>query len=871
MKYSLVLFMVCLLAAITVRGIQAQQPSIVLQMTTSEFAEDLLQPIIDEYETANPEVQIQLVTTPGFGMGVADDDDAEVYQDNLAAYFSTADIVLVNNDLTPEATRAGYLLDLMPLTRSDPTFDPTAFEPALLPAFEWDGGQWALPISTSFVVVSYIPTAFDAAGLAYPSEAWTLADLTFAAQSLTQRNPDGTVAVAGLTVQGAAESYPALFISLNGAGVYDETALPSSPDFSSAALETVLIEWSALVAEGVVNTQGGGNVAQLPLVIGNPQGGGRAFGNQGAPERAASLLPGGRAGLNVTGYALSRGTQYPEAAYRFLRYLIAHPNAVTASLGSAPAVITTQTADSPGAAGLGAPGLLNRALVPVELEPLIEAAIAQGITPAERRFGEGILSAYSLMQSDGLDARTALNQAQNDLLARLVIADNRAATPISVQPPTLPPTLAPGEITLDFAVFGGGGGPGGGFANEQQWAEIGRAFADVDAQVAAVYVETENPTQLTAVAETVDCFYASSNLVPDIDLNLLLPLDPLTSTDSAFDRNDFIGGVLQQVQVNNQLWALPLQLSPLALRFDADVFNRAGLTLPQGGWRVDEFESALRQIAPLLAEDEAPLQLNAGGQTALMALIAIYGGIPFDLRTTPPTVNFSDPATVQAIQQVLDLAGAGYIAYGGGGPGAGPGAQTDFAIYSNVVNAFAFAGPGGFGAGAANPDGLVAFPNGNGYNAVAFDLGTGYITLATDSPEACYRFFNFIAADPTFFDAMPARYSQLNSPIFSAVQGTERLGFYTALAALIEQPNTLVFPNNVNAGYFGMTAPLLGVFEGYLSGQVIDLEAELRDAEQVTRAYLDCIAAIPPAGSTDDTATLFEQVQRCALAVGAAG
>jgi hypothetical protein len=44
-----------------------------------------------------------------------------------------------------------------------------------------------------------------------------------------------------------------------------------------------------------------------------------------------------------------------------------------------------------------------------------------------------------------------------------------------------------------------------------------------------------------------------------------------------------------------------------------------------------------------------------------MMLIAAYGGLPIDYRTTPATLNFTDPATISAIQQVLDLAKNGYI------------------------------------------------------------------------------------------------------------------------------------------------------------------------------------------------------------------
>ncbi len=61
--------------------------------------------------------------------------------------------------------------------------------------------------------------------------------------------------------------------------------------------------------------------------------------------------------------------------------------------------------------------------------------------------------------------------------------------------------------------------------------------------------------------------------------------------------------------------------------------------------------------------DPAPFQPNDPSGSYLLMLIAAFGGLPIDYRTDPPTINFTDAATVDAIRQVLDLAKDGYIAY----------------------------------------------------------------------------------------------------------------------------------------------------------------------------------------------------------------
>jgi hypothetical protein len=65
-----------------------------------------------------------------------------------------------------------------------------------------------------------------------------------------------------------------------------------------------------------------------------------------------------------------------------------------------------------------------------------------------------------------------------------------------------------------------------------------------------------------------------------------------------------------------------------------------------------------------------------------------------------------------------------------------------------------------------------------------------------------------------------------------------------------------------------MTNWLFAVFDRYIAGEVVDLEAELRTAEQTTRDYLACVGAIPPFDPAQgNPQTFFDQVQACQTAV----
>jgi ABC-type glycerol-3-phosphate transport system substrate-binding protein len=850
--------------------VSAQDNPTILQLSVPFFTEDILQPVVDEFTAENPGIQVQLVPYQGFGIPVEDSDDPEEYLDNLAGYFSSADVLLVDSSFSSDATRAGYVLDLSPLTQSDASYNEAEFQPAVLHSFEWDGGQWALPISTSFVVVSYIPAAFDAAGLAYPDGSWTLDDLEFAARTLTQYDAEGNVTLPGMLVQGN-DNLSTLFVSLLGQGVYSDVTFPASPDFSNPALATYLDTWLMMTNDGLFELPEDADNDDVPMIIGTPFGfGGGPFGGQDddAPERATALLPGGRAGLDVTGYAVSRGTLYPDAAYRLIMFLIHNPNAVAASVGTVSAVQGLEEAEAP----QGGPGFFGGNNVPEELAPLVDDALLQGIPVAERRFSEGIVTALSLMQDDGLDAGSALAQVQTEYTTLLTTADARVtATPITVAAPAVVPQLAAGEVAINFAILGGGGGGGGGaqFAALEQWQAVVDEFAASDAQVGFIHVDTENQNQLNEVTQNYDCFYANTNLVPNADLSQLLNLDPLMSTDATLAPNDFISNVFQQVKANNQTWAFPLQISPLVLRFNYDIYNQAGINPPQGSWTVDEFEDALRQIKFVVAEDQTSVELNIAAQSALIALIASYGGLPFDTRTDPATVSFSDPATMGAIQQVLNLAQQGYLSYTSG-QGGGFVAQADSSIpiYSGVVNAFSF---GGFGGGnnvpQPNTDGIMTFPRGTQFNAVPVNVGTAYISATTQQAEGCYRFIRYVSESADLFDSMPARHSAITSQALLSARGEQTVAFFQSLADLMEEPTTILVPTNINAGNFGMTNWLFGVFDRYIAGEVVDLEADLREAEQITRDYLMCVAAIPPIDPAQgDIQSFFEQVNACQTA-----
>jgi ABC-type glycerol-3-phosphate transport system substrate-binding protein len=402
--------------------------------------------------------------------------------------------------------------------------------------------------------------------------------------------------------------------------------------------------------------------------------------------------------------------------------------------------------------------------------------------------------------------------------------------------------------------------------------------------VGLVNLESGMYGSLNELTDRYDCFTTSNNVVPTGDLSLLRSLDPLLGTDPTYDANDMVSGVMDQVRRDGQIWALPLAIEPLAMRYNPDVFAQAGAATPSMNWTVDEFELALRALKPN-PDDPTPFAPGGlAGDTHLLMLIAAYGGLPIDYRTTPPTINFTDPATVAAIRQVLDLAKNDYIDYStlvtAGGMvsiAVSSDSGNPIPLYTTTLN-----GLGGFGGAVAMSDGgsmvipdnadpLILFPQGTTYTGLSYDLTAAYINANTPATDACYRFISELASHPELFPTMPVRQSLINSPEVAAEQGENMVAFYNALAALMQRPDTIEFPSAMTfdlsaLGTNMITTWLNRAFDRYVKEDA-DLETELAEAQTYTTAFQECTASIPSLTPDQDFEAYYRQFTDCALRV----
>ena len=269
---------------------------------------------------------------------------------------------------------------------------------------------------------------------------------------------------------------------------------------------------------------------------------------------------------------------------------------------------------------------------------------------------------------------------------------------------------------------------------------------------------------------------------------------------------------------------------------------------------------------------------NSGGNYVLM-LTAAFGGLPLDYAVDPVGINFTDPANVEALRQVLDLARGGYIDYRQlanlTGGGFGGGGNNTIPIFSETLNQFSFQRLSSDDE-QENTYRLTAFPQGTQYTPITYTIGTVYISASTANPEACYRWISTIANHPELFTAMPARFSQLSNPETTASLGVDMSAFYAEFANQLQAPNVVEFPSlfgggNSAVGDFIVQFWLNRAMDRYVLEDG-DLDTELADAELFARDYQTCIVSIPPYNPNDFASQIeqlryFRQFFECATSV----
>lgn len=835
--------------------VSAQQNTIITLgvpswMESMVYSDDEL---LAEFQQLHPDVDVQIVPLNDIYDIPSLTEEADGYYEAMQEFASRADVLFVSGDmLTPVMTTAGYLLNLQPLVDTDPNFDSADYYTPAINMYRWDRGLWAIPMRYEMNTLLYNPARFDAMGLTYPSPSWTVDDFVNAVRTLTEYDASGEVSQSALIFSN--DELVLLARSFVSEGFYDNTVLPNAPRFNTPELEYVIETLNTLRDDGLVNALNGDyeNIAMMfaPAWVANSI----RFAPDSDVEFRATLLPGNTSLPYVEGMAVSAGTAYPELAYDLARTFAEAFQQNYVSLAprrSANQELLTRMPD----------------LTP-ELRQTIEQGLENALPYSELRFSRYLNDVFTLMDEDDLSAGEALEaltvQAQADLDDALARANS---TNIVVQQPELPPELAPGEIALRFGMNMSADE----IINVDAWQAVADQFAADHPEVG--YVDLVTRWLSEEELADMDCFFRPYNDIPFLDQSSLniINIDPFLDADPNFDRSDLMNGVLSQVQRDGMTWGLPLTIRPTVLQYQIAPFEEAGLPLPQNDWTGPVFAETMRALSGSLEEGDYPYLFGSDVMNVLF-LVATFDGLPYDLTTSPYELHFTDPESVQAIRQVLDLAIDGVIAYL-------PIFSTERSDFP-VNNVYMYDTT--FSAGAYRyiqsieeegmESGFVLFPQGQSVDPVRYDVSVGMITATTTHAELCYDWLMTLAHTTDLFYEMPVFNSVINDPVLDVAQSPELAAMYRQFAQVMNRPTSFVFSNGAIGDYAGFIEVLwLGrVFDDYVEeAGNIDLEARLAEAETHIEDFRACAAQIEPidwvTATPEEAEAQIELFRNCAL------
>jgi multiple sugar transport system substrate-binding protein len=314
-RSTLAVLLVAMLAPIGAVGALAQdQTTVRLAGPPSSPAEtELLQQVLDDFEAANPDIQVQFEPIP--------DDYPVKLQTDLAAG-TAADVFYVDTSYAQDLMSRDVLLPLDDYMAAS-GFSSDDFYPGLIQAFQWQGVTYGLPKDWSPLAMVYNEQMFEEAGVEVPT---TWDELRTAAETLTEQTGQPAIV------------YPAefarfiTFLYQAGGGVTNPEATELTID--DPATVEALEFYYGLYRDGLAATPadvgaewpGDALAKQLAAIVfeGNwffP------FKEANAPDLQVGIAempagPGGKGSPAFTvSYSISKNTEVADAAWTLVSYL----------------------------------------------------------------------------------------------------------------------------------------------------------------------------------------------------------------------------------------------------------------------------------------------------------------------------------------------------------------------------------------------------------------------------------------------------------------------------------------------------------------------------------------------------------------------
>jgi len=805
-------------------------------------------PLTERFNAVNQDFHVELITIDDLfraALPKLNTDEGRI--DFFRSIAQVADASIYPAYVPADAVR--FYRNLAPFLAADPAFNPSDFAPGVLASnTNPDGSIYSIPYQLRVQSWSYNRDLFRARSIPEPQANWTWAEVRSAAERLA--SIDAQRPIYGMLIDGVGYSALASTLSLRSSEVSSTNAL-GQPEVRAAfaevvtlaqgnavyvqpAGELVLNPWSDLIVNGQVGMWPTGMIPPELISASN-------FSIGTAP---APMLP-TQSVFAVGGFAISVGTQHPEAVWRLLSFLSREVIALDVAIDDGVVV--------PARVSVAQQAQTWERLGP-EVSTAVQATLARPQPPHTPLLDLALSLTGSLRAVLRGEATVdAALDAEQQRLVTIALTPTPAATvgpePIVVATtlPALPNTA--GQITFTSASLDG-----------SALRTRGRAFLQSDPAALPVRVPSDQPGSFAAALTSSDCF-AWRGPPPTDQAAQLRDLRPLLDADTlgpsaGYERltsGQITPAVLAPFTVDGRLVGLPYELRVPALLYDRSAALSAGLPADSSTWTLAQLAAAARQVIVRGTQTQFGFATR-GMPSGLLAWLEASGVQLVQGSGSTARLDLTSPATVAALRDYLALLAdaSPHTRFVYGQAGVSPDAVEQLISAGQVafwVDDALNQSRQGILSGAQATLAAAPFPKGAGGQRPAPTTSGLYISAASPNAEGCWRWLRYMESQGLGTRQIIATRARFATPSDTALPGLDVLEATVRTAPVVRGAPTAPVPGGGAVDLRWLYAALDSTMQG------AELEQALATAQQQSDQFSACF------GSSDVVADCAQQIE----------
>jgi multiple sugar transport system substrate-binding protein len=140
-----------------------------------------------------------------------------------------------------------------------------------------------------------------------------------------------------------------------------------------------------------------------------------------------------------------------------------------------------------------------------------------------------------------------------------------------------------------------------------------------------------------------------------VTLGLMKDLGPFLKRDQSVKLSDHLPSAVEMLGFKSKQYGLPIGLSTSAMMYNADLFAKSGVPIPDGTWDWKQFVDVAQRLTK--RNEESPIwgaHIQAANSD-LFYWIWMNGGEPFSPKEEPTKATFTQAETLEAVQWLTEL------------------------------------------------------------------------------------------------------------------------------------------------------------------------------------------------------------------------